>query len=422
MRQPSGLRGRGRSPGAEPTLGARGGPEGGSEFRSLPFSLGALGTQTLLLPGIGRERKARLSSRVPVMGNTSEDCETRQWLPLGESPAISSVMFSAGVLGNLIALALLARRWRGDAGRSAGRGSPISLFHVLVTELVFTDLLGTCLISPVVLASYARNQTLVALEPGDRACTYFAFAMTFFSLATMLMLFAMALERYLSIGYPYFYQRRITRRGGLAVLPAIYAVSLFFCSLPLLDYGQYVQYCPGTWCFIRHGGTVYLRLYATLLLLLIVAVLACNFSVIVNLVRMHRRGRRSRCGPSLGSSLGGPGTRRRGERVSMAEETDHLILLAIMTITFAVCSFPFTIFAYMDETSSRKEKWDLRALRFLSINSIIDPWVFAILRPSVLRLIRSVLCCRISLKTQDAAQTSCSTQSNVSKQIDPCEQ
>nr|XP_024648629.1 prostaglandin E2 receptor EP2 subtype isoform X1 [Macaca nemestrina] len=393
------------------------------------------------------------------MGNASndswpEDCETRQWLPPGESPAISSVMFSAGVLGNLIALALLARRWRGDAGCSAGRRSSLSLFHVLVTELVFTDLLETCLISPVVLASYARNQTLVALAPESRACTYFAFAMTFFSLATMLMLFAMALERYLSIGHPYFYQRRVSRSGGLAVLPAIYAVSLLFCSLPLLDYGQYVQYCPGTWCFIRHGRTAYLQLYATLLLLLIVAVLACNFSVILNLIRMHRRSRRSRCGPSLGSGRGGPGARRRGERVSMAEETDHLILLAIMTITFAVCSLPFTlpdacgvstrrketncsffcrkgakkrgarslkpsIFAYMNETSSRKEKWDLQALRFLSINSIIDPWVFAILRPPVLRLMRSVLCCRISLRTQDTIQTSCSTQSDASKQADP---
>lgn len=279
------------------------------------------------------------------MDNTSlpEDCETRQWLPSGESPAISSVMFSAGVLGNLIALALLARRWRGDTGHSTCRGNSISLFHVLVTELVFTDLLGTCLISPVVLASYARNQTLVALAPESRACTYFAFAMTFFSLATMIMLFAMALERYLSIGHPYFYQRHVTHRGGLVVLPAIYTVSLMFCSLPLLNYGQYVQYCPGTWCFIQHGETSYLQLYATLLLLLIVAVLACNFSVILNLVRMYRRGRRSRGGPSSGSSRCGPGPRRRGERMSMAEETDHLILLAIMSITFAVCSLPFTV-------------------------------------------------------------------------------
>ncbi|KAM6181913.1 prostaglandin E2 receptor EP2 subtype [Erethizon dorsatum] len=358
------------------------------------------------------------------MGNASNDsgsgdCGRRQWLPAGESPAISAVMFSAGVLGNLIALGLLARRRRGDAGRGAGGRGAVSLFHVLVTELVFTDLLGTCLISPVVLASYARNQTLVALEPDSRACTYFAFTMTFFSLATMLMLFAMALERYLAIGHPYFYQRRFSRRGGLAVLPAIYAASLLLCSLPLLGYGQYVQYCPGTWCFMRHERAAYLQLYATILLLLIVAVLACNFSVILNLVRMHRRGRRSRCGPSSSS---GPGPRRRADRLSVAEEADHLILLSIMTITFAVCSLPFTIFAYMNETSSRKKKWDLQALRFLSINSIIDPWVFVILRPPVLRLMRFVLCCRTPLRTRDATQTSCSSQSTASKQADLCGQ
>ncbi|KAL1780961.1 prostaglandin E2 receptor EP2 subtype [Sigmodon hispidus] len=354
------------------------------------------------------------------------NCKFSSWLQntqvRSEShPVATVVLFKTGVLGNLIALALLARRWRGDTGCSAGSRTSISLFHVLVTELVLTDLLGTCLISPVVLASYARKQSLVALAPESRVCTYFAFTMTFFSLATMLMLFAMALERYVSIGHPYFYRRRFSRRGGLAVLPTIYAVSLLFCSPPLLNYGEYVQYCPGTWCFIRHGRTAYLQLYATVLLLLILAVLACNFSVILNLIRMHRRGRRSRCGSS-GSGLGGPGSRRRGERTSMAEEADHLILLAIMTITFAICSLPFTIFAYMNETSSRKEKLDLQALRFLSINSIIDPWVFAILRPPVLRLMRSVLCCRTSLRTQEAPQTSCSIQSTASKQTDLCRQ
>lgn len=351
----------------------------------------------------------------------SKNCTHQLHLSPDESPAISSLMFTAGVLGNLIALALLARRWRGDPHQGSPRGSSISLFHVLVTELVFTDLLGTCLISPVVLASYARNKTLLALEPVHHGvCNYFAFAMTFFSLATMLMLFAMALERYLSIGHPYFYQSRVTCRAGLAVLPSIYAISLVFCSLPLLGYGEFDQYCPGTWCFIRPSPTGYLKLYASLLLILIVAVLLCNFSVILNLIRMHHRSRGTRRGPPMGSGCG-PGSRRRVERLSMAEETDHLILLAVMTITFAICSLPFTIFAYMNE-SSPKESWKLQALRFLSFNSIIDPWVFAILRPPVLRLIRLVICCRISLKTQDAARTSSSIQSNASKQTDLCRQ
>ncbi|XP_044517870.1 prostaglandin E2 receptor EP2 subtype [Gracilinanus agilis] len=338
--------------------------------------------------------------------SNSSDCKIRLWLPPGESPAISAVMFSAGVLGNLLALVLLMRRWRSDRDASEYRcRTPISLFHLLVTELVFTDLLGTCLISPVVLASYSRNQTLVALASNGRMCIYFAFAMTFFSLATMLMLFAMALERCLSIGYPYFYERCITWRLGLVVLPGIYIFSLLFCSFPLLDNEQFVQYCPGTWCFIKHEQSPFLQIYATVLLLLIVSVLLCNLSVILNLARMHYRRKSIGGVPPLDRGRGSPGILKKGERMFMSEETDHLILLAIMTITFVICSLPITIYAYLTEPSSREKKWELQALRFLSINSIIDPWIFVILRPPVLRLMRSILYCEISLKAQDAPPT-----------------
>ncbi|XP_043843966.1 LOW QUALITY PROTEIN: prostaglandin E2 receptor EP2 subtype [Dromiciops gliroides] len=344
--------------------------------------------------------------------STSWDCKMRLWLPSGENPAVSAVMFSTGVLGNLLALALLIHRWWGGSQRS-DQGSPcrlcrtpISLFHLLVTELVFTDLLGTCLISPVVLASYSRNQTLVTLASGGRMCTYFAFTMTFFSLATMLMLFAMALERCLSIGHPYyFYKRCITWRLGLVVLPGIYVFSLLFCSFPLLDNRLYAQYCPGTWCFIKPEKSPYLQIYATLLLLLIVAVLLCNVSVILNLARMHHRRKNNGKVAPLSRGKVNPGSLKKGERMSMSEEIDHLILLAIMTITFVICSLPFTIYAYLTEPSSREKKWELQALRFLSINSIIDPWIFVILRPPVLRLLRSILCCQISLKAHDVPPT-----------------
>uniref|UniRef100_A0A8C5TAR2 Uncharacterized protein n=2 Tax=Malurus TaxID=55806 RepID=A0A8C5TAR2_9PASS len=91
----------------------------------------------------------------------------------------------------------------------------------------------------------------------------------------------------------------------------------------------------------------------------------------------------------------------------MAEEIDHLLLLSIMTITFIICSLPFTIRAYMNEFGGQEDdhERDLLALRFLSINPIVDPWVFAILRPPVLRLARSVLCCHMSPATPRPAVT-----------------
>ncbi|KAG8561592.1 hypothetical protein GDO81_015402, partial [Engystomops pustulosus] len=261
---------------------------------------------------------------------SNHNCVSTTHLGNLESPAISAVMFSAGVLGNLIALVLLERRRRGNRGN-------ISLFFILVTGLVITDLVGTCMISPVVLVSYAKRRTLINLN----LCNYFAFAMTFFSLATMMVLFAMALERALAIGYPYFYEKFIKKRCGIITFPVIYSFCIVFCLFPLIGFGEFIQYCPGTWCFINMRGqkkdgyisNVYSMLYATLLLILIIAVLTCNLIVIVSLIRMHKRQKSRRIGSLMNSKQ---------ERISMSEEIDHLILLSIMTIAFIVCSVPFT--------------------------------------------------------------------------------
>ncbi|NWV39120.1 PE2R2 protein, partial [Grantiella picta] len=292
--------------------------------------------------------------------------------------------------------------------------------------------LGTCSVSPLVLASYHRNRTLTALADGGHICRYFGFAMSFFGLATMLILFTMALERCLALGRPYFYERFLSPRTGLVALPAIYTFSAAFCSLPLLGFGCYVQYCPGTWCFIQMRldphrldpeaaelDVTFSLLYATLLLFLILAVLLCNLSVIVNLARMHRRGQRARRVTTLEQPRSASGCGRR--MFSMAEEIDHLLLLSIMTITFVICSLPFTICAYMNKFSRGEadHDWDLLALRFLSINSIVDPWVFAILRPPVLRLMRSVLCCQVRPAAPDS-QTA--TVTKLATRLDICRQ
>ncbi|KAL8168678.1 UNVERIFIED_CONTAM: hypothetical protein K2H54_010732 [Gekko kuhli] len=334
-------------------------------------------------------------------------------------------MFAAGLAGNGAALALLVR-----AGRARRRGARAraAAFHVLVRALVLTDLAGTCLTSPVVLAAYARGRTLLALGPDGRLCRYFAFAMSFFGLATVGCLGAMALERSLALGAPYRYRRlRLGRRAAALALPALYAAAAALCALPLLGVGRYVQYCPGTWCFLQtrfdgaaapaaSSAAAFALLYAALLLLLILAVLLCNLCAIVSLLRMHRRGPPPPPRQTLDAAARRP--------VSVAEELDHLILLAFMTIIFAVCSLPFTIRVFLNRfTGDGDYKEDLRALRFLSINSIIDPWVFTILRPPVLRLIRSALCCRMPRKLRSNGQERASVaKPQPGAQVDICKE
>lgn len=257
-------------------------------------------------------------------------------------PATSIIMFLAGVVGNLLALFILGVHQKEHRSRS--------VFCILVTGLALTDLLGTCILSPTVFICYARNVSLISLG-GERLCKLFGFAMSFFGLAPMLILCAMAVERCLAISHPYFYSVNIRRSFAKIALFLIYLFSLGFCLLPFTGYGQFRQYCPGTWCFIDMDATederanlvrAFSLSYSSLMALLILAVFVCNGSVIISLCQMHRSQVVRR------GSVVSTGRRR---RMSLAffgqgeEEMDHLVLLALITVIFAVCSLPLTVSA-----------------------------------------------------------------------------
>ncbi|XP_062379578.1 prostaglandin E receptor 2a (subtype EP2) [Sardina pilchardus] len=337
------------------------------------------------------------------MDTENDTCHHRRDVETG-SPRISAIMFTAGVIGNVMALVLLEIRRRKEQSRQR-----LSLFRLLVTTLVITDLTGTCLVSPLVLTSYSINTTMIGMSEkmsgtndSRVVCEYFGFTMTFFSLATLSILFAMALERCLSIGYPYLYGRYIGKRCGYFTVPVIYVLCFVFCLMPFAGFGRYVQYCPGTWCFIDMNpkGTedrVYAEVYATVMLIIVVSIVACNAFVVYHLVLMYRR--RSRMN---GGSIT---TRSRRDRryFSMAEEFEHLILLVFMTVIFVICSLPLMIRVYINSIGrDESHKTDLVALRFLSVNSIIDPWVFIILSPSVMRFLWGAMCKSSLLRSRDS--------------------
>ncbi|KAL0967611.1 hypothetical protein UPYG_G00254450 [Umbra pygmaea] len=298
---------------------------------------------------------------------------------------MSAGMFSAGVFANCIALVLLEMRRR--------RQNP-SLFHVLVTAMVITDILASFSLSPLVLASYTQNITLMGMNRNGSICIYFGFSMNFFSLVTLAILCAMALERYLSFGHPYFYEQRMRKQCGYITIPLIYLVCMFFCLAPFMGFGAYVQYCPGTWCFFDMNpeytkDKVYVVVYASLTLIMISTTVVCNLSVVYHLILMYRRRKEHR-----GSVTRRTRSYRRS--LSMAEEVEHLLLLLFITVSFVICSFPLVIVVFANTLSFPLEpSTDLLTLRLLSFNSIIDPWVFIIFSPSVLRFLwRKLTVCK----------------------------
>nr|XP_020478845.1 prostacyclin receptor [Monopterus albus] len=310
-------------------------------------------------------------------------------------PVTSIIMFLLGVVGNLLALFILGVHQKEHRSRS-------SVFCILVTGLALTDLLGTCLLSPPVFICYARNMSLIGM--GSRGlCNLFGFAMSFFGLAPTLILCTMAVERCLAISHPYFYSVHIRPRFAKITLFFIYLFSLAFCLLPYSGYGKFRQYCPGTWCFIDMDATgdeqaklilAFSLSYSSLMALLIFAVFVCNGSVIVSLCKMHRSHVTRR------GSVASTGRRR---RISLAwfgqgeEEMDHLVLLALITVIFVVCSLPLTIAGFINAIHPFcGDTENLTAFRFYAVNPIVDPWVFIICRKSVFRHLCSLLSCRFS--------------------------
>nr|XP_004649241.2 prostaglandin D2 receptor [Jaculus jaculus] len=319
-------------------------------------------------------------------------CYNSTWVETGYSATLGGLLFGSGLLGNLLALGLLARSGLGS------RAAP-SVFYVLVCGLTATDLLGKCLVSPVVLAAYAQNRSLWGLlpTPGNSLCQAFAFTMSFFGLASTLQLLAMALECWLSLGHPFFYQRHVTPRRGALVAPGVGTFCLAFCALPFAGFGRFVQYCPGTWCFIQMvheerslSVLGYSVLYSSLMALLVLATVLCNLGAMSNLYAMHRRLRPGSRGGSRDHA-----DSRSGPKEACAhplEELDHLLLLGLTTALFTVCSLPLIYRAYHGafrpvSSTASEESNDLQALRFLSVISIVDPWIFIIFRTSVFRML-----------------------------------
>ncbi|XP_069594944.1 prostaglandin D2 receptor isoform X2 [Ranitomeya imitator] len=262
-------------------------------------------------------------------------CSNSQAIQGDFSAIPSSLLFFAGLLGNIIAIFIL---WQHKL-RSRKK---TSVFYILVTGLTVTNLMGKCLVSPMVSAAYYKNQTLVQMVENRMLCDVFSFFMIFFGLAPMLILLAMALDCWIALANPFFYHIHITKKFAVLVPVMVYVFSAVFCAMPFFGIGKFDQYCPGTWCFIQMTAEpseprvlAYSLLYGTVMGLLVVAIIICNVGTMTRLYQMYKiQNQRNsiKVGPKV-------------ELVKQSgmEELDHLILLAVMTILFSVCSLPLTI-------------------------------------------------------------------------------
>ncbi|XP_028827350.1 prostaglandin E receptor 4 (subtype EP4) b [Denticeps clupeoides] len=311
-----------------------------------------------------------------------------------KDPTIPVIMFIFGVVGNVIAIVVL---------RKSQKEKKETTFYTLVCGLAVTDLLGTLLASPVTIATYVKGRW----PGGDALCQYSGFILLFFSLAGLGIICAMSVERYLAINHAYLYSHYIDQRlAGLALL-AIYASNMLFCALPAMGVGQVKTQYPESWCFIdwrtddaKHASFSYM--YAGFSSLLIFATVVCNVLVCGALIMMHRRFVRR---TSLGTEQGRAADvrRRRSFRRLAGAEIQMVILLIATSVVILICSIPLVVRVFVNQlyrapVEKNNNNPDLQAIRIASVNPILDPWIYILLRKTILqKVLEKIKClfCRI---------------------------
>uniref|UniRef100_A0A3Q2U944 G-protein coupled receptors family 1 profile domain-containing protein n=1 Tax=Fundulus heteroclitus TaxID=8078 RepID=A0A3Q2U944_FUNHE len=287
--------------------------------------------------------------------------------------ALPVFMFAGGAIGNLIAILVLS------VSRQEKKSSA---FFSLVRGLAVTDLLGTCLASPFTIANYLDQHVLRSRH----FCEFDSFLLLFFGLTGLSIICAMAAERYLAICCPYRYQRWGVDRGfAQKLLFLIYISHILFCCLPMMGISRSELQPPGTWCFIdwktpEPVAAAYSVLYGAVSLLLILGTIVLNLTVCGALLLMRRR--------TVQRPVARASVRQRWKALSSAAETQMMAVLVMTSVVVLACSAPLVVRIFANRFRS-DQKADLAAIRIASLNPILDPWIYILLRRSLFRRLLS---------------------------------
>ncbi|XP_061182474.1 prostaglandin E2 receptor EP4 subtype-like [Saccostrea echinata] len=294
--------------------------------------------------------------KMDVISTTSTFNMTKE-PKIWESTVPPVLQFVLGVIGNLIALIALV------GARKRHKWRP---FHRLVAGLALTDGGGVLLVYPTVMIRYASDFTYEFPKP---LCDYSSFIFTFMLISSAMIVCAMSFDRFIAILYPFKYNVLGKKHRANIMLISIWIFGAFISSLHLMGLGSSFNYYPGSWCFLNFVGVTILDrvnsyVYSLFGLLILFTTISFNVLVIMSLCRHFKED------TTISK------TKRR--------KTDifNVILLLVIVTLFTVCWTPlmFTILGHAALWISGNGSRELTVVRFGVTNSIIDPWIYILLR------------------------------------------
>lgn len=245
-----------------------------------------------------------------------------------ETVAVPVFMFAGGAIGNLIAIIVLS------VSRQERKSSA---FYTLVCGLAVTDLLGTCMASPITIANYVDKSVL----KDQHVCNFLSFLLLFFSLTGLSIICAMAAERYLAICCPYTYQRwAVDRRFAQKFLLFVYISHVLVCCLPMMGMAKSELQQSHTWCFIdwrtdEPVAAAYTLFYGLVSLLVILGTIVLNLLVCGALLLMRQR--------TVQRPVTRANVRERWRALSSAAETQMIAVLVMTSVVVLACSTPLVV-------------------------------------------------------------------------------
>uniref|UniRef100_H3A3X7 Prostaglandin E2 receptor EP3 subtype n=2 Tax=Latimeria chalumnae TaxID=7897 RepID=H3A3X7_LATCH len=297
-------------------------------------------------------------------------------------------MMVTGMVGNTLALLLVYKSYHRKENKKK------KSFLLFIGSLALTDFIGQILTSPIVISVYLSNREWEKVDPSGKLCEFFGICMTMFGLCPLFLASAMAMERTLAIRVPHWYSNHVKPRVTIVLVALIWICVFIFAMLPIVGVGQYTLQWPGTWCFIgardQHiGNQFFASTFAVLGIFCLMTTLSCNVATIKALV--------TRCKKKTSTSPGH--SSNYWERITM----ETLIQLLGIMCVLCVCWSPLLIMmmkmifkdisaeqcktsgTFPNEELQKECNVFLTAIRLASLNQILDPWVYLLLREILLQ-------------------------------------
>ncbi|XP_056426716.1 prostaglandin E2 receptor EP1 subtype [Hyla sarda] len=288
--------------------------------------------------------------------------------PPTSTPLLPSLSMAIGALSNALGLWILARAYSVSRRLRRSRAQ----FLLLASGLLLTDLAGHLITGSFVLWLYSNGALPMA------GCQFLGGCMVFFGLSPLLLGLLMACERCIGLTRPLWHSAVVTQSKAWIGLGLAWALALLVSTLPLLGYGTYGLQPSGTWCFLQEPPGFCL-LFSGLGLGSLTAALVCNLVVGVTLLQ-------ARLLRASGED------RRRRRRGARSHDLEMMVQLLAITIVSCVCWSPLLVSVVMLQAGAPlpRPNWLLFTVRLASCNQILDPWVYILLRRSVLHRLCSI--------------------------------